>query len=129
MGPYCKNTSQKSKKLHWYHSLFSYHRPPIYWDLISSQPWSYFQEQKTLQQTNLNCPFLAYTSLVLVFLRNPTILLKISTRTEKNKFNWENALFRPLEASLDFLSLTNFRVLYLNPEPLPKLPVQICEHN
>lgn len=28
MGPYCKDTSQKSK-LHGYHSLFSYNRPSI----------------------------------------------------------------------------------------------------
>jgi len=30
MGPYCKNTSQKSNKLHWYHSLISYDTTSIY---------------------------------------------------------------------------------------------------
>lgn len=54
MGPHCKNTSQKSNK---------------YTDTIPFQR-SYFQEQKTLQQTTSKCPFLTYTSLVLVFLRN-----------------------------------------------------------
>lgn len=132
MGPYCKNTSQKSKKLVWYRSLFTYNRPHSYWYIISSQPWSYFQKHKTLQQTTSTHPFLAYTSLVLACLKNTTILQKISPRTGGKKVNWENAIFYPLEASVDFffhLQLTWSRVLYLNPEPLPKLPNQICEYN
>lgn len=130
MGPCRKDMSQKSNKFNWYFSLPSYNRSSIYGDLGYSQPWSHYQKQKKLQEITSKWPFLAYTCLVLFFLRNPISLQNISIRTGKTKFNWENALFLPLKTSPNFcLHLSSSKALYFNPDPLPKLPVQICEHN
>lgn len=74
MGPYCENILE-IKRVTLVPQPFQPQQTSHLLDLISSQPWSYFKEQKTLQQTTSKCPFLDYISLVLVFLGSPTTLL------------------------------------------------------